>query len=231
MLDYNQSRHIEAYQESKLKSIRDGEPSSDFEEVDDDELLQQLEDESDDILAKYRESRIQQLSGELKNIKQSIQNRGNDDEEDLGYVENITNEKKIMEIVLQHPITIVHFYQPNFQKCQLMNKYLNVLAEKHLQLKIIRIKAELAPFLVNKLQIKILPFIIIYKNSIEVDRIVGFEKFNNAVNPSYESFENYLLVRNIINRKSIKFGLSNGNRLNKSINENDDDDDDDDLDI
>ncbi|KAK6460494.1 thioredoxin-like protein [Scheffersomyces coipomensis] len=204
-----QSEYIEKYQEAKLQSIRNqDDDNDDAEELDDDDLLQQLENEEDDEIShKYREARMQQLSQEFKHLKQSIHDH--EHEEDLGSVETITNERKIMEIVLNHEIVIIHFYQPNFEK-------------------FINIKAELAPFLVHKLNIKVLPFILIYKNSNELDRIVGFEKLGvtatSSATPSYQTFENYLYMKNIINRTSIKFGTlkNKGNRY-----DNDDDDEDD----
>ena len=51
-----------------------------------------------------------------------------------------------------------------------------ILAEKQLTPQIVAIKAVDAQFLVQKLNVKVLPFVVAYKNGLEVTRIVGFER-------------------------------------------------------
>lgn len=117
-MDQKQSELVEKYQESKLrKHLKDDEG---YESESEDDLLELLEDEEE--ISKYREARIQQLSKEFKRI---------DDEEterygSLGSVIEISDEKQIMEMVTHSELTLVHFYQPEFDKCKIMNSRLAV---------------------------------------------------------------------------------------------------------
>ncbi|CAH6718207.1 phosducin-like protein 1 [[Candida] jaroonii] len=218
-MDSKQSELIERYQDSILKN-QDHKDDDLNDEIDDDELLDLL-DEDDAILSQYRESRIQQLTKEFKKIDELSP-------DNLGAIEDYTDEKALMEVVTKSEIVFIHFYQPNFAKCNKMNEKLKILAEKHLTLKVLSIKAETATFLVEKLKIKVLPFVVIYKNGKEFDRLVGFEKLGNDPNDfSYDSLETYLIRTGVINRRSIKFTSTKPS----SFNDNNDNDEGSDLDI
>lgn len=212
-MDSKQSELIEKYQESILKQ-QDNQNDEGNDEIDDDELLDLLDDD-DAILSQYRESRIQQLTKEFKKIDELSS-------DNLGAIEDYTDEKALMEVVTKSETVIIHFYQPNFTKCNKMNEKLKLLAEKHLTLKILSIKAETATFLVEKLKIKVLPFVVIYKNGKEFDRLVGFEKLGNNPNDfTYDSLESYLIRTGVINRKSIKFTSTRTSSFNNNDNDND----------
>lgn len=74
-----------------------------------------------------------------------------------------------------------------------------------------KIQAKDAPFLVTKLGIKQLPFVVIYKNGKELDRLIGFERLGNDPNNfSIEILEQFLFSRNVINRKTVNFGSIRG---------------------
>ena len=100
--------------------------------------------------------------------------------------------------------------------------------------KILIIKAEKSPFLVAKLKIKVLPFVLLYKNGKEIDRLVGFEQLtNDGSDFSYDSLETVLMRNGLIGRKTINFRSTRSNMIhnsNKNIND-DDDEEDSDLDL
>mmetsp|Transcript_8730 Transcript_8730/g.8644 ORF Transcript_8730/g.8644 Transcript_8730/m.8644 type:complete len:127 (+) Transcript_8730:127-507(+) len=117
-MDQKQSELVEKYQESKLRKQINDDEAHDSESEDD--LLELLED--DTVLSKYREARIQELSKEFKRIdNEEIERNGS-----LGSVIEINDEKLIMEIVTNSELTLVHFYQPEFDKCKIMNSRLAV---------------------------------------------------------------------------------------------------------
>ena len=141
-------------------------PSSD----DEDALLESLEHETDNdpSIAHLREARIQQLATELSRAKQQ-RNEG------FGTYNQITDEKRLMEITTSVKKCIVHFYKPDFNRCRIMDGHLEALAGVHLEARFIRIHVEHAPFLVTKLGVKVLPCVITFVDGISVDRVVGFE--------------------------------------------------------
>ncbi|RLV91919.1 Phosducin-like protein 1 [Spathaspora sp. JA1] len=189
------SEILEQYQKSQLDKARNSD--DEIASEDEDELLAQLEND-DSLITKYRESRIQQLSTALKDINHTVKTT---DSQDLGNVIEVS-EKTLMDSIVKHPYSIIHFYQPNFPKCQIMNTQLQLLAENHLNLKIFKIKAEKAPFLVDKLHIQVLPFVVIYKSGQELDRLIGFEKLGND-KFNYDALELYLSRLRVIQRRSI----------------------------
>ncbi|RCK56504.1 Phosducin-like protein 1 [Candida viswanathii] len=173
---------LEKYQSSKTAATQDSE--------DEDELFAELENEIDEDLSKYRESRIQQLSEEFKSINRL---------DSVGSIQDFTSEKDLMDQVVQQSVCLVHFYRPNFQNCIKMNQVLNLLAQNFPLLPIFTIDVENCPFLVAKLGLQVLPCLISYKSGSEYDRLIGFPKAGN----SYDSLETYLYGLNVIQRKSI----------------------------
>lgn len=196
IMDKTQSQIIEKFQEAKLNNNDS-----------DDDLLELLDDDDSGILSQYRESRIEQLNKEFRKIDRSLDN-------DSGYIQDVESEKQVMEIVTSNELVIVHFYQPNFNKCNKMMEKLALLAEKHLTIKVLLIKAESATFLTSRLNIKVLPFVVIYKNGKELDRLVGFEQLGNDPNDfKYESLETLCIRLGVINRRTIN--LTSSRRLDK----------------
>lgn len=216
-MDQQAARLVEQYQESKLQKAENNNNRIDEDEnynsASEDDLLDLLEDDKDEngLLAKYRDARLAQLSSEIRKINDVVDDTN---DEELGRVVNMDDERSVMDFVTNTPTALVHFYMANFEKCKIMNERLSQLAEKHLAVKIVSIKAENAPFLVHKLNIKVLPFVAIYNNGKEIDRLVGFEKLGNSPTTlSYEALEHYLLNKNIINRRTINIGTIRSKKL------------------
>ncbi|KAM0796767.1 thioredoxin-like protein, partial [Usnea florida] len=137
---------------------------------DEDALLDSLETslENDPSLAHLREARLQQLSSELKASKH-LRSQG------FGSYDQIKDEKPLMDITTSTKYCVVHFYKPDFNRCRIMDGHLSALAAAHLSTRFLRIDVEHAPFLVAKLNVKVLPCVIAFVDGVSVDRIVGFE--------------------------------------------------------
>lgn len=69
----------------------------------------------------------------------------------------------------------VHFYHQDFERCKVIDRYLQDLAPTLLHIKLVKIDAEKAPFLVQRLRVATLPCILLFHNDVNVDRIVGYE--------------------------------------------------------
>lgn len=213
-----QAELVEQYQESKLhKHQLQGKEDDEYQSESDDELLELLHDDS--VMDSYRDERMLQLKKEFGKIDAAS------DDSNLGSVLTCDNEKELMDLVTASEGVIVHFHQPEFAKCKKMTEKLALIAEKHLTIKVVLITAANAPFLVDKLKIKTLPFVVIYKKGRELDRLVGFEKLgNDAQDFKYDALEQFLYRINFINRKTINFGSIKSARANQ-------DESDDDLDL
>lgn len=111
-LDDKINDRVEKYQASKL-SEHHGLHQSDS----DDELLDLLDDNE---LARIRDDRMAQLKRELRDIDQAALQQG------AGTVLNVLDEKTVMDLVTKSKNILVHFQQPTFEKCKIMNERLNV---------------------------------------------------------------------------------------------------------
>eukprot|EP00897_Mesotaenium_endlicherianum_P008554 jgi/Mesen1/7727/ME000407S06943 len=92
---------------------------------------------------------------------------------------------KVTEDVFLQEVTssdnvVCHFYHREFVRCKIVDKHIKILAIKHLEAKFIKVDAEKCPFFVAKLAIKVLPCIILFKNGVSIDRIIGFEELGGV---------------------------------------------------
>lgn len=198
---------------------------------DEDALLESLENdtENDPSLAHLREARIQQLASELKESKR-LRSEG------FGSYDQIKDEKRLMEITTSTEYCVVHFYKPDFNRCRIMDGHLSALAPVHLSTRFVRIDVEHAPFLVTKLNVKVLPCVIAFVAGVSADRIVGFE----GVGYSEDTFktgdlEKRLVGAGVLEKVKGAGDARVGEVLNKShkkqrIGGNGDEDDDDEWD-
>lgn len=79
-------------------------------------------------------------------------------------------EADFLKEVTESENVICHFYHPEFQRCKIMDKHLTALAPKHFQSKFIKIDVLKAPFFVGKLNVRVLPCVVIFKKGVAVDR-------------------------------------------------------------
>lgn len=117
-MDRKQAEIIEKYQESAL---RERDRSNDEENNSSDDDLLELLDDDDEVLSKYGEARVEQLSKQLRKIDKATGQRDN-----FGSVTEFSDEKTLMSTITKEDIAIVHFYQPQFEKCKIMNDRLAV---------------------------------------------------------------------------------------------------------
>ncbi|KAG7195653.1 uncharacterized protein KQ657_003423 [Scheffersomyces spartinae] len=208
-MDSKQSEIVEQFQQSILRPHEE-------EEVDSDDLVELL-DEDDSVMAQYRAQRIQQLSSHIKEIR----HRQAQDSDELGQVRTIEKESDLMALVTKEDKVLVHFYQPDFVRCKTMNEKLELIAEKHLELMVVVIKAENAPFLANKLHIKQLPFVVGYIYGKLVLKLLGFEQLGNNPNDfPIQVLENHLLRANLIKHETINHSRA----LQRGVHDSDSED-------
>ncbi|KAF9186101.1 hypothetical protein BGZ49_004219 [Haplosporangium sp. Z 27] len=153
----------------------------DDKELDDDELFEELEND-DYGMSSFREQRIEELKEEVEKRRLMM-------ELEHGSYKDIVNEKEVMDITTKTKHSVVHFYHSDFRRCMIVDKHLEALAKKHIKTKFVKIKVENAPFLVEKLQVKVLPCVIAFTDGIAVDRLIGFEELGNTDNFSTTMLE------------------------------------------
>lgn len=84
-------------------------------------------------------------------------------------------------------------------RCKILDKHLSVMAKKHLETKFIKLNVEKAPFLTERLRIKVIPTLALVKDGKTKDYIVGFTDLGNTDDFSTEMLEWRLGCSDIIN--------------------------------
>ena len=93
---------------------------------------------------------------------------------------------------------MVHFYRPTTRRCEIIDKHFYALAAKHMETKFLRVNAEKAPFLVEKLHIWMLPTIVCVQNGKTDHSIVGFDELGGRDDFATEDMEQLLLKHNVL---------------------------------
>lgn len=142
------------------------------EDEDEDELLAELEKE-DSSLDAFRERRLQQLHEEYSRAR-AMKAAGS------GGYDELHDEKTLMDLTTSTKNCIVHFFHSDFRRCKIMDGHLETLAPMHAESRFIRIDVDKAPFLVERLAVRVLPCVLSFVDGKSVGRIEGFERMGNT---------------------------------------------------
>ncbi|KAG7817014.1 hypothetical protein KL909_005365 [Ogataea angusta] len=161
----------------------------------DSESLRELEDEMDDYLGRYREQRMEELAKEIEHAK-----RGQDT------YQEVHDEGELMRKTVSTQTVVILFHNPDFQTCQMVDSALREIASRYYATQFYKIEATEAPFLAVKLQIKVLPCIVVYRDGKEVQRVVGLESLIDGTDLgtfTAQRLENYFLKCHIIRPRAM----------------------------
>ncbi|KAJ4478258.1 thioredoxin-like protein [Lentinula aciculospora] len=140
---------------------------------DDDALFAELEEEiENDSNSTMREQGLEMLRREMERMREMKQSQ-------YGTYNEVTDEKEVVRITAHEPRCVVHFYHPNFKRCEIMDKHLATIAKKYFNTRFFRVFVENIPWLVEKLSIKVLPCVICFVKGVTRDRLIGFEELGN----------------------------------------------------
>lgn len=132
----------------------------------------------DDELEDLRASRVAQL-------KAMHSQRLDDLAHGHGRYAEISQDEFLTD-VLRSKFAAVHFYHDGFEKCKVMHHHLNIVAQKHISAKFMKLNAERAPFFVEKLSVQVLPTVIIFKDGKACARLVGYDGLTEGLEKGKE---------------------------------------------
>jgi len=132
----------------------------------DEELLEGLDD--DPALTALREKRLAAMKAQhAERLENLAAGHGRFDE---------IVQDEFLPTVLKSKRCVVHFYHPDFERCKVMDHHLAKLAPGHVEAKFVKMNADKCPFFVTKLQVRVIPTLVVFLDGIAQDnRIVGFE--------------------------------------------------------
>ncbi|KAG2582801.1 thioredoxin domain-containing protein 9 homolog isoform X2 [Panicum virgatum] len=154
-----------------------------------DEEIAALERLDPDDIEALRERRIQQMRRAAeRRAKWRAQGHGE-------YAE--VPEKEFFAAAKASERLVCHFYRDNWP-CKVLDKHLSILAKQHVETRFIKVHAEKAPFLTEKLRIVVLPTLAIVKNAKVEDYVVGFDELGGKDDFSTEDLEERLAKSQVI---------------------------------
>ena len=92
-----------------------------------------------------------------------------------GVFSEIAEEKEFFEVCKKSKKVVCHFYRESTFRCKIVDKHLTLLAPKHLETKFVKLSVDRAPFLCDRLHIRILPTIACVLDGKTKDYIKGFD--------------------------------------------------------
>lgn len=185
------NRHVVQY-ENQIAGDK-----SDSDEADIDELMEHIdkEFENDNAEQRYRESRMQQMADYMRMVERNVKEKG------YGKLSIADDEDEAMKLTVKEGCSVLHFEHENFAKCMHMNDQLSILSRRYLNTRFLRINVNKAPFLVDKLKVKVLPLVLGFRNGQETVRIIGFDKLgNNPEGFDLERLEDVLKSAHVLSR-------------------------------
>lgn len=90
-------------------------------------------------------------------------------------------------------------FPPLICRCKILDKHLAILAKKHVETKFFKLNAEKAPFLTERLRIKVIPTLALLIDGKSKDYVVGFTDLGNTDEFSTEMLEWRLGCADVIN--------------------------------
>jgi hypothetical protein len=138
-----------------------------------DQEINRLENLDGDDLAVIRKNRMEAM-------KQQAEARLEWDKAGHGTYDEIADEKEFFETCKRSRHVVCHFYRESTFRCKIVNKHLDQIARAHHECRFVKIDAEKAKFLTERLRIKIIPTIALIKDTKTIDYIVGFQDLGNT---------------------------------------------------
>ncbi|GAA5925354.1 hypothetical protein JCM10213_008771 [Rhodosporidiobolus nylandii] len=151
---------------------------------DSDDLLGELEEELDNDfdLGGFREKRMMELKAQVE----AAQRR---QESGYGRYTEFKAEKDLISTTAKAKRSVVHFFHRDFRRCKIMDSHLEKLAAKHTDTLFVKADVANVPFLVTKLDVKVLPCVIGFVDGISKMKLVGFDELEGGDNFSTASLE------------------------------------------
>eukprot|EP00238_Polyblepharides_amylifera_P000895 CAMPEP_0196571340 /NCGR_PEP_ID=MMETSP1081-20130531/1518_1 /TAXON_ID=36882 /ORGANISM="Pyramimonas amylifera, Strain CCMP720" /LENGTH=234 /DNA_ID=CAMNT_0041888241 /DNA_START=120 /DNA_END=824 /DNA_ORIENTATION=+ len=137
----------------------------------------------------------------LENMKREVEKRQEMSRKGHGSLNEVQEQEFLVEVTTTE-LVVCHFYHHEFERCRILDKHLGVIASKYFETKFIKIHAPDAPFFVHKLDVQVLPCVIMFRNGIAFDRVVGFEELRGRDDFKTSILENRLMLAGVLKIKS-----------------------------
>lgn len=160
-----------------------------------DNEIHRLENLDDDEMERLRQKRVLDLKKQREKAREWAA-KGHGD------YRHLLSEKEFFQEMKGEERMVCHFFRNNWP-CQIMDKHLKILSQKHLETKFVKIDAEKSPYLTEKLRIFMLPTLALIKHEKTVDYVVGLDELGSTEDFSTEVLEERLAQAGVLHESSL----------------------------
>merc|ERR1719221_983698 len=107
-------------------------------------------------------------------------------------------EKDFFDVAKKSDRIVIHFWRESTWRCEIMDKHIRQLVQKHWGTRFVKINAEKSPYLVERLNIWCLPSLVLCKHGKTDHTIVGFSEFKTGDECTTEEVEEILARWDIV---------------------------------
>ncbi|XP_075056258.1 thioredoxin domain-containing protein 9 [Mixophyes fleayi] len=147
-----------------------------------DAQLEKFDKMDDDEMENLKQKRLEALK-KAQQQKQEWLSKGH------GEYREIPSERDFFQEVKESKNVVCHFYKDSTFRCKILDKHLALLAKKHVETKFLKLSVEKAPFLSERLRIKVIPTLALVKDGKTKDYVVGFTDLGNTDEFTTETLE------------------------------------------
>merc|ERR1711924_151594 len=74
----------------------------------------------------------------------------------------------------------------DFENCKVIDHHLAILAPRHVECKMMKMDAAKSPFFVQKLQVRVMPTVVVFRDGVASARLVGFDGLTDDLKAGHE---------------------------------------------
>lgn len=119
--------------------------------------IEKMENYGEEDFARIRKQRIEEMK--LKALEKETWRRN-----DHGVLTAISDQKEFFEAVKKSKRVVCLFFRDSNKWCEVLSNHMQLLAEKHMEAKFLKVNAENSQFLVERLNVWMLPTIVCCKD-------------------------------------------------------------------
>lgn len=168
-----------------------------------DAALHKLDNLGEEDFAALRAKRLEDLK-KKQSMMEEWKRKGH------GVYQEISDQADFFSESKNNERLVCHFYRSTTWRCEIVDKHLALLAPKHMETRFVKINAEKCPFLIERLNIVLMPTIIMSKNNEAIDRIEGFDQLGGNDDFTTETMEKRLAFQEMIDYdEDLSDGITN----------------------
>lgn len=123
-----------------------------------------------------------------------------------GKLEEIADEKQWFECTRLNKRVVCHFYRPTTEICTLLDSHLEKIARVHMETKFIKINVEKCPYLCDRLNVYVIPSLIMTKDNFVHDTMEGFDDLGGSLDFTTIQLERRLARKGIVDLAPVMKG-------------------------